>query len=204
MSILYFEVHPGALLIGMLMIALFVIIQWRRGHNLAYLLCFFLFASYLLVLLDVMFLPIQVPQDWPRNITIQAELFVLSHVNLIPFYFGNLFQMSNITVFWELVGNILLTLPFGFGLPFLINISSKRILPVVCLTGFALETTQLVINLLGLISSHGHSVDINDILLNTSGILLGYWLFRLVTKLPFLQSFQQNASSFLKPSAKRL
>ena len=171
-------------------------IQWRRGRSFPYLLCLFLFSSYLLVLLDVLFLPIQIPAGWPENITLQSELSRLSHINIIPFYFGNLFTFSRAIIFWELAGNVLLTLPFGFGLPFFVRIPPRQILPVALLTGLALEVAQLIISLAGMVShNYGHSVDINDVLLNAAGVIIGYALFRWMAKLPFFQRFLKLFSS---------
>lgn len=200
-TILYFELHPLILMIGMLMIVLFIVVQWRRGQTFARLLCLFLFSSYLLVFLDVMFLAVRTPPEWPGNITLQQELFTLSHVNLIPFYFGNLFLVRWNIVFWELVGNILLTIPFGFGLPLLFKLTTKKILWIAALTGFTLECAQLVILLLGLVNgSRGYSVDINDLLLNASGVLLGYGLYRLVSNVPLIQKLHQDSPSLSETS----
>ena len=183
-------------MVGLIVIVFFLAVQRRRGRSFPYLLCFFLFSSYLLVLLDVLFLPIRVPEEWPLNITLQGELSLLSHINLIPFYFGNLFTASRAIIFWELAGNVLLTLPFGFGLPFFVRFPSRRILWIGLLTGLALEASQLIISLAGLVShSYGHSIDINDVLLNAAGVIIGYVLFRLLTKFSLFQMFLENSFS---------
>jgi len=71
--------------------------------------------------------PIRIPQEWPGNITPQNILGIFSHVNFIPFNFGYLFTANASVIFEQLIGNILLTLPFGFGLPFLVCVLGRRI-----------------------------------------------------------------------------
>jgi glycopeptide antibiotics resistance protein len=163
---------------GLLTLAFLLAILWSRKHGPAYLFCFSLFFGYLMAVLSVVFFPIRLPQVWPGGITLQTTIWALSHINLIPFNFGDLFSMNAKIIFEQLVGNILLTAPFGFGLPFLVPISTRRILWLALYAGLALETTQLGIELLGLVSGYGHSIDINDVLLNAAGVLVGYGLFR--------------------------
>lgn len=150
----------------------------RLLQRLARIFIIVLFGLYLLLALNAVFLPISVPEDWPRNITAQATTWTLSRVNLIPFRFGQLFEASPGVIFWELVGNILLTVPFGFVLPFMTRIPARRIPVIALAVGLTLETAQLAFSLLGLRSSYGHTVDINDVLLNGLGVLLGYGLYR--------------------------
>lgn len=74
----------------------------------------------------------------------------------------------------NIVGNIIAFVPFGFLLPFLFG---KRcgVLPILVLGAFfsfCIETVQYYTRL--------GSFDVDDILLNTAGCLLGYILFRLV------------------------
>jgi glycopeptide antibiotics resistance protein len=173
------EFYPCPLFISLFTLAMVLLILWRRRHRPVYLFCFSLFFVYLLVALCVVFFPIRLPQNWPKDVTVQTALWTLSHINLNPFNYGNLFSMNASIIFWNLGGNILLTLPFGFGLPLLVPVSTRRIFWVALFAGLFFETTQLVIELSGLVSGYGHSIDINDVVLNAAGILLGYGLFRL-------------------------
>ena len=132
---------------------------------------------YILVGLTMIFFPIRILQEWPANITPQNILGTLSHVNFIPFNFGDLFTANATVIFEQLIGNILLTLPFGFGLPFLVYVPGSRIFWLVLFSGLALEGTQLLIKLLGIISGYGHAIDINDVILNSIGVLVGYGLY---------------------------
>ncbi len=201
MRILFIELHPDVLLIGVLIIFLVLAFEWRQGRSFAYLFSLFLFCGYLLVILNSMFLPIRLPEGWPKNISVQQELWVLSRVNLIPFNYGDLFKGSQIIVYRELIGNVLFTIPIGLGIPFLTCFPTKKVLWIGLITGFIFEATQFMILVLGLISSnHGHSVDISDILLNAAGFFLGYGFFQLLLKLSFFQRFHKNSTRFLKPT----
>jgi glycopeptide antibiotics resistance protein len=107
--------------------------------------------------------------------------YILSSVNLVPFNYGRLFDNRPKVFLLETFGNILLTMPFGFGIPFLARFKPKSFPWIVISPGFAIETAQLLFCLLA--GAVYRSVDINDVLMNTIGSLLGYALFRGFAKL---------------------
>lgn len=72
--------------------------------------------------------------------------------------------------------NILLTVPFGFGLPFVVGLRGRDILAVGILFSIGIELAQLMVDALYL-ALPTWSVDINDVLLNSLGIALGYGVF---------------------------
>ena len=76
----------------------------------------------------------------------------------------------------QVVINILLGVPLGFGLNFL-KVFRLRTLPWAALgLGFTIEALQLVSSL---IAGHPrHIADVNDMLLNAFGVAVGYALFR--------------------------
>ena len=71
-----------------------------------------------------------------------------------------------------------MTLPFGFGLPFLMKASFKKIFLAGLLAGIILESCQL---LLALYAGYiFRFVDIDDVIYNLSGTIIGYQiLFKL-------------------------
>jgi glycopeptide antibiotics resistance protein len=97
-------------------------------------------------------------------------------VNLVPFNYGHLFDLHLNVIFLEIFGNILLTVPFGFGIPFLARFKPKNFPWLAIGSGLAIETAQLGFCLL--LGANYRTVDINDVLLNATGALLGYTLFR--------------------------
>jgi len=107
---------------------------------------------------------------------LQREAFggqnVWREMNLIPFKY---------TFTKENVFNILMTVPFGFGLPFIIKSSFMKTLIVGAITGAILELGQLLSALYA-----GYTfryVDINDVIYNLTGVLIGYLVFKIFKKI---------------------
>lgn len=126
-----------------------------------------------------MFFPISLADTWPADLTRDTVLRTLKDVNLSPLYFlsFNHRPFSMTWLFVDFVLNILLTIPFGIGLGYF----RKPRFTKMCLwavgTGLALEGIQL---LLKMIINNYHVVDINDVILNSLGVMIGYlvyWLF---------------------------
>lgn len=88
--------------------------------------------------------------------------FYLGSVSLIPF---QTFGQSGLI----LLGNIIMFVPFGLFAAFLWRDFQwkKALLLGLCITAF-IECTQLFV---------GRAFDIDDIILNTMGVLCGYWLW---------------------------
>jgi len=70
--------------------------------------------------------------------------------------------------------NILLFIPFGVGLPFITNWYKKHVLVAGVLLSIGIELLQLLTGLLGHITFR--VADINDVLFNTLGTMVGYLL----------------------------
>lgn len=73
--------------------------------------------------------------------------------------------------------NIYLTIPFGFGINFIKPMRDKAILWMSVGVGLTIELLQLVLSLW--IGFPYRVVDINDIMMNAVGVLLGYGFFKL-------------------------
>jgi glycopeptide antibiotics resistance protein len=78
--------------------------------------------------------------------------------------------------------NVLLTAPFGFGLPFVLNVRGRHILLIGVLFSLGIEGMQLLADALYL-ALPTWSVDINDVILNSLGVFAGYAVFRLTSVL---------------------
>lgn len=76
--------------------------------------------------------------------------------------------------------NILMTMPLGFGLPFLMKCSLKKIAFIGAGTGFFCELGQLLVALH--VGFTFRFVDIDDIILNMTGAILGYLIYVYVFK----------------------
>lgn len=118
---------------------------------------------------------------WQTLLTdgLSEPFFQIGTFNLIPF---RTFSSDPWSVM-ILLGNVIMFLPIGFFSTLLWrNMSWKRILLVGLLTTLFIEVVQLFV---------GRSFDIDDILLNTLGVLLGGLFCRLLRRqLPALCAFQ--------------
>jgi len=161
---LYFD--QTCLAIGISLLAIILIFLRWQGKNISYLLFFSLFWIYLLGIVSVVVFPFPIGVPNPG---------FKPDINIIPFYFGRCsFQEL---CFRQVYANILLTIPFGFGINFLARIKPNNVIWIAPSVGVMLEFTQLIISLIT--RSSFRVVDINDVILNATGVLLGYGIFRL-------------------------
>lgn len=157
--------------LGILILFGVLAILLRRKHSYSYLLFFSIFWVYGMAGLDKTLFPIQINGTFV-DVMRQAPLF--SQVNLLPFYFSR-YGLSPAGYF-IILANILLTIPFGFGLNFIRRLRLKDILWLSFAVGFGIESVQLLMTLI--LRYPYRVVDINDVWLNAVGILVGYGLFR--------------------------
>ncbi|HMH33465.1 MAG TPA: VanZ family protein [Puia sp.] len=76
----------------------------------------------------------------------------------------------------NLVGNIVLLVPIGFLVPFVYrNMTWKKTLALAVAAGFAIEGMQALFRV-GIF-------DIDDIILNGLGVIVGYWVFTILAKM---------------------
>ncbi len=159
------------LFIGVGILYAILLTLWWRKRKPAYLLFFSLFWLYLLLLVSVVVYPFEVnlaPGSYPEP----------PKINLIPFHESNCGHAGSCVL--ETVGNVLLTVPFGFGISFLLKLKPRTVPWVALSLGVGIELQQLVMSLI--LRSDFRTVDINDALLNALGVLLGYALFRLFAR----------------------
>ena len=171
------EFIPFPFLFGVGILLILLIVLWRRKRDGSYLFCFSIFWMYLLILIGLTVFPIPILTDFKGSMWRQSTTFILTGINLIPFHFGGLFSLHPNVIFREIVGNILLTVPFGFGVIFITPLKVKNIPWLAFTVGLVIETTQLLISI-GLGVSY-QGIDINDVILNAFGVVIGYGLFRI-------------------------
>lgn len=165
-----------ALPVGIPGLVILLAILSRKKHSPSQLIYFSIFWVYILSVIGLTIFPVPFPND---SIERQPAAYILSRVNLVPLHFGGLFNLHPNVIFRELLGNILLTVPIGFGIPFLSSLREKPIPWLAIGVGLSIELTQLMISLW--IGGAYRGVDINDVLLNATGVLIGYGLFRVLT-----------------------
>lgn len=95
--------------------------------------------------------------------------------NLIPFREMFRYDLGSRLFLKNVLGNIIMFLPYGFFTSYFL--SEKKLLPIFILTvvtSLTIESTQLMI---------GRVFDIDDILLNIVGGVLGHYLYILILKI---------------------
>ena len=99
----------------------------------------------------------------------------ISSNNLIPFREMFRYDLGSRLFLKNVLGNIIMFLPYGFFTSYFLK--EKRLLPILILTivtSLTIECTQLMI---------GRVFDIDDILLNIMGGVLGHYLYILILKI---------------------
>ena len=104
--------------------------------------------------------------------------------NFIPFKEILRYEFGSRLFLLNVVGNMLMFIPYGFFIGYILR--NKKIITAIILgiiTSTTIETTQLQI---------GRVFDIDDIILNVIGVVLGFLLFR------FLDNIRDGMPKFLK------
>jgi len=163
-----------------LLTALLVVVTWvgivtymrlRRHSSVVYVLFVTIFYVYIVKVIDYALFQFQsllILQYFMPGLLLNGQSAEQS-LNLVP-----LVTLSPADLRTSLL-NILLLVPFGFGLPFLTGWRMKKVVCVGALVSIAIECLQM---LTGLVAHMTFRVaDINDVLFNTLGAAIGSMLF---------------------------
>lgn len=158
--------------IGILWLIVVLFNLWKQRSNYFYLFFFSLFWIYLMLGVDKVFFPLEISGFYVDEM---RQVPILAFINLKPFFLS----IDNVTtaMMWQLISNVILTVPFGFGLNFLTRVKTRKIVVVSIALGIGLEMAQLFLSLI--LGYPYRVIDINDALCNMVGVLLGYGLFKL-------------------------
>jgi glycopeptide antibiotics resistance protein len=164
-------------LMTIVLVGLLLYVRRKQHRNVGYLLCFSVFYVYLLYVFKYTMLPLLLfSTEYTLIMKAQGSTWTQG-LNLIPF--------RELTVPYLLsvqgIGNVLLTVPFGFGLPFLVRTDLKSIAWKGLFLSILIELMQLIINI-----GYGYrvrTVDVNDVLLNFVGVVIGFALFYMLSGL---------------------
>ncbi len=152
-----------------ILVPLLIYLKKKRGRTSGYLICFTIFYIYLTYVVGYTILPLWFDPEVLNFLRRDANL--MSSINLIPLRGMSIDYLLSI----QGVGNIVLGIPFGFGLPFLVKSNFRSILRRGLFFSLTIELVQLVISLLYRFPYR--TIDINDVLLNLSGVMIGFALF---------------------------
>jgi glycopeptide antibiotics resistance protein len=142
-------------LIGFGALAITLIILWAQQKSFSYLFFFSVFWVYMMGVVSLVVFP-----------------FLMGHPD--PYFKPDVNLVQCVSDIYE---NILLTIPFGFGISFIARVKPKNIFWLAITVGFTFEFVQLIISLA--VRNSFRTVDINDVILNATGALLGYGAFRI-------------------------
>lgn len=153
------------LFFSLIWIGMVTFLRLKKKKSLVYLIFFTIFYVYIVKVLDFTQFPIYLTESMRANIGQN----VWTNMNLIP-----LFTITQKTIMTSVL-NVLVTIPFGFGLPFISNLRMRQVVLAGLITSITLEVLQLF-------TAFGAGftfrvVDINDIIFNTLGVAIGYTLF---------------------------
>ncbi len=161
-------------------IALFYLLIWvstiavlrlKKKKSFVYLFFFTVFSIYLFKVLDYTLFQFQsllLLKYFMPHLILNGQT-AGEAVNLIP-----LIALSTEDLKTSFL-NVLLFVPFGFGLPFITNYFIKKIVIMGALFSILIELLQFLTGYIAKITFR--IADINDILFNTMGVVIGYILF---------------------------
>jgi glycopeptide antibiotics resistance protein len=159
------------LFVGLVWLGIVVFLLRKKKKNFVYILFFTVFCLYLYKVLDYTLLQFQ-------------SLLLIRHfvpglilngfkdgtnLNLIP-----LATLTSEDIKASLL-NVLMMVPFGFGLPFIVNFRIKKVVIISVFFSAAIELLQLVTGFAA--RTTFRVADINDVIFNVLGVIAGYILF---------------------------
>lgn len=165
-------VEAAVVLAAGLLLLCFVVVLRRRGRkSVAYLTYFTIFYVYLFKVLDYTVFQYQsllVLKLFVPNLILNGQP-AGEELNLVP-----LLTLTSGDVTTSLL-NILLFVPFGFGLPFITRLRMRGVVLAGVLSSIGIELLQFATGRLAGVTFR--VADVNDVIFNTAGAALGYLLF---------------------------
>jgi len=158
-------------LFALIWICIITFLRLKKKKSLVYLIFFTIFYVYIVKVLDYTLFQFQsliLLKYFMPNLILKGQA-VGKDINLIP-----LLTLTPQDLETSLL-NILLLIPFGFGLPFITNFRMKKIVVIGALFSIVIEFLQLITGFMAKITFR--VADINDVIFNTVGVAIGYILF---------------------------
>lgn len=143
-----------------------------------------LFGIYLIMMVYFLFFSEQMGRV-PRD-TYQYNLQPFAEIKRYLNYAG---RVGTVLVLLNLVGNIICFMPYGFVIPVL-SVRCRSFFKILLLSFLA----SLTVESIQLVSKLG-SFDVDDIMLNTLGGVLGYLLFRICNAILHVWNRKQDTQS---------
>ncbi len=158
-------------IVSLVWFSIIMFLWLKKRKSFVYLFFFTIFYIYLYKVLDYTLLQFQsllLLQHFLPNLRLNG-VEAGRIVNLIP-----LITLRLVDVETSLL-NILMMMPFGFGLPFVTNFRMKKVVVAGLLLSIVIEFLQFVTGFLA--NTTFRVADVNDLVFNTIGVAIGYMLF---------------------------
>jgi glycopeptide antibiotics resistance protein len=159
------------LLVGLIWLGISAFLLLKKKKGFVFILFFTIFSIYLYKVLDYTLLQFQsllLLQHFVPDLIVNGFTDG-TNVNLIP-----IATLTQEDVKTSLL-NVLMMMPFGFGLPFITHFRMKNVVVAGLLFSIVIELLQLITGFMA--NTTFRVADINDLLFNTAGVAIGYILF---------------------------
>lgn len=159
------------LLFSLIWVGITAYLRLKKKKSYVYLLFFTLFYVYLFKVLDYTLFQYQsllFLKHFMPNLILRGQEAGKA-LNLIPLATLTLADLKTSLL------NILLLVPFGFGLPFIMDSRMKKVIIIGALFSIGIELLQLITGIMGKMTFR--VADINDVIFNIVGAVVGYALF---------------------------
>ncbi len=159
------------LLFSLIWIGIMTFFRLKKKKSFVYLLFFTIFYIYVCKVLDYtlfQFQSLSLLKHFMPDLMLRGQTAEKS-INLFPLITLTLEDLKTSLL------NVLLMVPFGFGLPFVTKFRMKNIVIIGTLFSIIIEFLQLITGLIAKITFR--IADINDVIFNTVGVAIGYILF---------------------------
>jgi len=158
-----------------MLLGLLLYMKKRQNKSTGFLICFAVFYVYIFCVIGYTIFPLIMHTNFIE--TMRQESTLMSGINLVPFRFSLDYLLSR-----QVIGNVVLGVPFGFGLPFITKVADTRsVVRKGLLFAASIELLQLALDLIYRFAYR--AVDVNDLLFNFSGVMIGFGLFRVIASL---------------------
>lgn len=165
-----FDFDLSTILAGIILLVLILLFQkYKRKKSNVYLLFFSVFYIYILFVFKYTIFPIPIS---PILIQDLKDFYTVNNLNFIPLDFESGYWRDN-----QIILNIVISIPFGFGLSYVAKIRKKSILLYGISFGIFIEGLQGLISVL--LGFTYRTIDVNDVIFNFLGVVLGFIIFRL-------------------------
>lgn len=160
------------LICGLIWLAAAAFLRLKKRRSFVYLLFFTIFYVYIVAVLDYTIFQFQslflLNYVSPNHLILKGHT-VKQGLNLVPLVALRLADLKTSLL------NILMLVPFGFGLPFITKLRMRGVIVAGALFSVTIELLQLLTGLMAHMTFR--TADINDLLFNTLGTAIGYLLF---------------------------